>query len=108
VEYTRIQPFVYRNLQPTQNYTSHDFALGDWMGMNSDRFIYTMKYTPVPKLKCLFRYQSTRKGGEGTLAQQYFQQPQPAFLFDLQQKQKQLLLQFSYEWLNNLDIQCFL
>lgn len=107
LEYTRIQPFVYRNLLPMQNYTSNDFVLGDWMGMNSDRFIYTMKYTPIPKLKCLFRYQSTRKGGEGTLAQQYFQQPQPGFLFDLQRIQKEMYFQVSYEWLNNLSFTAF-
>ena len=32
-EYTRINPFVYRNLTPAQDYTSQDYSLGDWMGM---------------------------------------------------------------------------
>jgi hypothetical protein len=106
LEYTRIQPFVYRNLLPMQNYTSHDFVLGDWMGSNSDRLIYTLKYTPIAKLKCLVRYQSTRKGGDGTLGQQY-SEPQPAFLFDPQNRQKEMLFQFSYEWLNNLSFNAF-
>ncbi|MBV9989201.1 MAG: hypothetical protein JO301_16095 [Chitinophagaceae bacterium] len=107
LEYTRIQPFVYRNLIPTQNYTSHDYSLGDWMGMNSDRLIYTVKYTPIPKLKCIFRYQSTRKGGDGTIAQQYLIQPQPPFLFDLQRLQKEIYWQVSYEWLNNLSLNAY-
>ncbi len=107
IEYTRIQPFVYRNLLPAQNYTSHDYVLGDWMGSNADRLIYTLKYTPLPKLKCLFRYQSSRKGSEGTIAQQYFQQPQPGFLFGLQKKQQELSVRFSYEWLNNLSFNAF-
>jgi hypothetical protein len=104
LEYTRVRPFVYRNLLPTQDYTSSGYGLGDWMGNNFDRISFTMKYTPIPKLKCMARYQSIRKGGMGTLAEQYFQQPQPPFLFDLQKKQQEFLLQCSYEWLNNLSL----
>lgn len=102
LEYTRINPFVYRNLIPAQDYTSHQYSLGDWMGNNSDRFIASLKYTPLPRLKMALRYQYLRKGGPGTIDQQYFQQPQPAFLFDLQVKQQEWLFQCSYEWYNNL------
>jgi hypothetical protein len=104
MEYTRINPFVYRNLLPAQNYTNSNYSLGDWMGNNADRFIVTAKYTPLPRLKCLLRYQSIRKGGPGTLDQQYFQQPQPPFLFDLQDTQKEWFFQSSYEWINNLYV----
>ncbi len=104
VEYTHINPFVYRNLIPAQDYNSSHYLLGDWMGNNADRFIYTLRYTPVAKLKCLFRYQHIRKGGPGTLNQQYFQQPQPPFLFDLQAKQTDLQFNVSYEWLNRLNL----
>jgi len=103
LEYTRVRPFVYRNLLPAQNYTNSDYVLGDWMGSNFDRMSYTLKYTPLPKLKCLARYQSIRKGGMGNLYDQYFE-PQPPFLFDFQKKQQEFTLQLSYEWLNNL---CF-
>lgn len=105
MEYTRINPFVYRNLIPAQNYSNHDYLLGDWMGNNADRLIYTAKYNPLPKLKCLVRYQSIRKGGPGTLNQQYFQQPQPSFLFDLQSKQKEWYFQVSYQWANQVVLQ---
>lgn len=101
-EYTRINPFVYRNLIPAQNYTSKDYMLGDWMGNNADRWILYAKYTPIPRLKCMVRYQSIRKGGPGTIDQQYFQQPQPPFLFDLQSKRNEWLVNVSYEWLNKL------
>ena len=107
IEYTRVNPFVYSNLIPAQNYTSHDYFLGDWMGNNFDRLTYTLKYTPLPRLKCLLSYQSIRKGGAGTVAQQYFQQPQPSFLFDLQNKQQQLQARFSYEWMNNLNLNAY-
>lgn len=103
LEYTRVRPFVYRNLLPAQNYTNSDYNLGDWMGNNFDRMSYTLKYTPLPKLKCMARYQTIRKGGMGTLADQYFAQPQPPFLFDPQKKQQQFIFQLSYELLNDLN-----
>ncbi|NCI48056.1 hypothetical protein [Sediminibacterium soli] len=102
LEYTRINPFVYRNLLPAQDFTNSRFTLGDWMGSNADRFIWSVRYTPAARLKFLFRYQYIRKGGAGTLDQQYFQQPQPPFLFDLQNKQSWINTQVSYEWINRL------
>lgn len=107
LEYTRINPFVYRNMIPAQNYTSDDYQLGDWMGNNADRLIYTIKYTPLPRLKCMIRYQTTRKGGPGTLDQQYFQQPQPTFLFDPQNHQKEWFAKVSYEWINRLYLNSY-
>ncbi len=104
LEYTRVNPFVYRNLIPAQNFTSHTYSLGDWMGNNFDRLIYSIKYTPFPRLKYLLRYQSIRKGGQGTLEEQYFQQPQPTFLFEHWKNQDDLFSQFSYEIINNLTL----
>jgi hypothetical protein len=102
LEYTRINPFVYRNLLPSQNYTHSDYLMGDWMGNNADRWIASVKYTPIPKLKCMLRYQALRKGSPGTLDQQYFQEPQPPFLFDLLTKQQEWHFQCSYEWINKV------
>lgn len=104
VEYTRVNPFVYRNLLPAQNYSNHNYSLGDWMGNNADRFVYTLRYTPLARLKCQLQYQYIRKGGAGTTDQQYFQQPQPSFLFDLQRKQSSLQLQLNYEWVHRLNL----
>ncbi len=107
MEYTRVNPFVYHNLIPAQNYNSHNYSLGDWMGNNFDRLTYTARYTPFPRFKCLFSYQTSRKGGAGTVEQQYFQQPQPDFLFNLQNKQKEITARFSYELINNLNLNAF-
>lgn len=101
-EYTRVNPFVYSNLNPAQTYTNHSFYLGDWMGNNFDRIILSAKYTPIAKLKCLLRYQYIRKGSPGTLIQQYYAEPQPPFLFDYQYSQKELFISLSYQWLHNL------
>jgi hypothetical protein len=102
LEYTRVNPFVYRNFIPAEDYTNHDYSLGDWMGNNFDRTIISAQYHPIPKLNISVRYQYSRKGGAGTLNDQYFSQPQPAFLFDLQNKTTELYLQCRYEWLHSV------
>ncbi|MES2372532.1 MAG: hypothetical protein V4557_08130 [Bacteroidota bacterium] len=102
IEYTRIRPFVYRNFLPAQNYTHAGYLLGDWMGNNADRVIGFLKYTPLPKLKLHMRYSYIRKGGPGTLDQQYAQPVQPPFLFDLQRKTDEFFFGASYEYLHRL------
>lgn len=107
-EYTRINPFVYNNLNPAETYTNHSLSLGDWMGSNMDRFIAGAAYTPFAKLKCLVQYQAVRKGGAGTIYQQYFAEPQPPFLFDKQFTTNEWLFQCSYQWIHNLYLQGYL
>ena len=101
-EYTRVNPFVYSNLIPAQTYASYNYSLGDWMGNNFDRAIIFAKYTPIAKLKFVARYQKIRKGGTGTIYEQYAVQPQPVFLFDYIKTRSDLFLQARYEWINNI------
>ena len=101
-EYTRVNPFVYDNLIPAQTYSSYNYSLGDWMGNNFDRKILFLKYTPLPKLKLYARYQAIRKGGDGTIVQQYTAEPQPVFLFDYQKNIKDFYIQATYEWMHNV------
>jgi hypothetical protein len=100
-EYTRVNPFVYSNLIPAQYYTQYNLPLGDWMGNNFDRQLFFLKYTPIPKLKAYLRFQKIRKGGPGTITQQYLAQPQPPFLFDYQKKRTDIFFQINYELINN-------
>lgn len=102
IEYTRINPFVYNNLAPAQTYTSSGYSLGDWMGSNADRLNLFFSYTPLARLKIKGNYQFIRKGGLGTIQQQYLQQPQPNFLFDPQFNQSRVNLSIDYEWINTL------
>lgn len=104
-EYTRINPFAYENLIPAQTYSSQGYSLGDWMGNNADRFLIFAKYTPLPRLKTEFQLQKIRKGGPGRVEDQYFAEPQPAFLFDLQRNLTESQFKVSYEWINNLQLQ---
>ena len=101
-EYTRVNPFVYSNLIPAQSYTSYNYNLGDWMGNNFDRAIIYAKYTPMAKLKLIARFQKIRKGGSGTIYQQYAVQPQPTFLFDYVKTRSDIFLQARYEYINNI------
>ena len=101
-EYTRVNPFVYNNLIPAQTYTSYGFSLGDWMGNNFDRTILYARYNPLPKLQLYGKIQKIRKGGNGSIYEQYVMQPQPAFLNNLQYNRADWLLQIRYEWINNL------
>jgi hypothetical protein len=107
-EYTRIRPFVYRNFLPAQNYTSASFALGDWMGANADRIVLFANYTPLPRLKLQLKYQFVRKGEEGTLDQQYLQQPQPKFLFGERKQWNDILFKATYEAIPRLTTQLYL
>ena len=101
-EYTRLNPFVYSNLIPAQTYTSYNNSLGDWMGNNFDRAIVFAKYTPKARLKLVARYQKIRKGGPGTIYEQYTAQPQPNFLFDYIKNRSDIFLQARYEYINNI------
>ena len=103
-EYTRVNPFVYSNLIPAQTYSSYNYSLGDWMGNNFDRAIVFAKYTPMAKLKLVARFQKIRKGGAGTIYEQYAVQPQPTFLFDYIKTRSDIFLQARYEYVNNIYI----
>jgi hypothetical protein len=102
IEYSRINPFVYNNLIPGQTYESHAYPLGDWMGNNSDRLFTFVQYVPLPRMKVRLWRQKIRKGSAGTLDQQYFQQPQPPFLFGKVFDYKETGGSVTYEWLNKL------
>ncbi len=101
-EYTRVNPFVYSNLISAQTYTSYNYNLGDWMGNNFDKAILFAKYTPIAKLKLVARFQKIRKGGPGSIYEQYAVQPQPSFLFDYIKTRSDILFQARYEYINNI------
>jgi hypothetical protein len=104
MEYTRLNPFVYQNLIPAQNYSSHNYSLGDWIGQNADRFTYWVKYNPAARLSMKIQLEQLRKGQDGTLNDQYFAVPQPGFLSSGHESQKQILLEARYQLLNQLSI----
>lgn len=102
VEYTRVNPFVYANFIPAQQYNHGGFPMGDWMGNNFDRLTFHSSYKPIPRLLLNVQFERIRKGGEGNLIQQYFAEPQPRFLFDPQWNSNILSLSGRYELIHRL------
>jgi hypothetical protein len=96
-EYTRVNPFVYNNYITPQTYTHANYSLGDWMGNNFDRRTWFFSYKPMARLFITGRFNNIKKGGPGTLLQQYFSEPQPSFLFDYQYHQSTYYVQARYE-----------
>ena len=104
IEYTRVNPFVYNNLIPAQQYTNYDYFLGDWMGSNFQRKILFARYNYLPRLNFYARIQLINKGGPGSLYDQYNAEPQPSFLSDYQLSRNDIYLQASYEWFHNFYV----
>lgn len=94
LEYTAINPFVYQNLIPAQNYTSQTYLLGDWIGQNADKVIGWLSYNPFSRLTTTAQVMYIRKGRNGSLLDQYFAEPQPKFL---QQGPVETQTQFTFE-----------
>jgi hypothetical protein len=102
MEYTRVNPFVYANFIPAQQYNHGGFSMGDWMGNNFDRLTFHSNYKPMPRLLLNLQFERIRKGGGGNLNQQYFSEPQPRFLFDSQWNSTSLSLSGRYELIHRL------
>ncbi len=104
IEYTRINPFVYQNLIPAQDYSNQNYNLGDWIGQNADRTTAWIRYNPAPRLITSIQLNYTRKGEDGSLEDQYYAEPQPSFLNGIITAQKQMLVEVKYEIINQLRI----
>ena len=102
-EYTRVNPFVYQNFIPAQNYTNANYALGDWIGANSDRTYLSAFYKPNAKIGLKGFYMYSAKGWGGSVEQQYFAEPQPKFGFAPQYKLIQMGVEGYYQLYNNIQ-----
>ncbi len=103
-EYTRLNPFMYRNFIAAQNYSNANYSLGDWMGSNADRIFFSAKYHPKANLSLEAFAFTLRKNGEGSLETQYFAEPQPKFGFDPQYKRTKMGLNAQYQLWHNLSL----
>ena len=105
-EYTRLNPFMYRNFIAAQNYSNANYSLGDWMGSNADRIYLSAKYHPKANLSIEAFAFMMSKNGQGSIEAQYFAMPQPKFGFDPQYKRNRFGLNAQYEVWNNLILNC--
>jgi len=100
-EYTRLNPFMYRNFIAAQNYSNANYNLGDWMGSNADRILLSAKYHPKANLSLEAFAFMLRKNGEASIEAQYFAEPQPKFGFNPQYRRTKMGLNAQYELWNN-------
>jgi hypothetical protein len=103
-EYTRLNPFMYRNFIAAQNYSNANYSLGDWMGSNADRILLSAKYHPKANLSLEAFAFMLRKNGEASIEAQYFAEPQPKFGFNPQYRRTKMGLNAKYELWNNLMV----
>ena len=103
-EYTRINPFVYRNFIPAQNYSSANYSLGDWMGANADRLVFSANYKLKANMSLKTYLALMTKGEQGTIEEQYFGSPQLPFGYNKLYNRTLLGLEYKYEVFNNLSL----
>lgn len=101
-EYTRINPFVYRNSNDAEVYQNRGEVLGHWIGDNADR--YLIKYSKnLFRINLAGKIEMIRKGSQYTPEDQYTA-PSPKFLSGGFSRLTTFDLELVYEVLTSLNI----
>ncbi|MCH7827270.1 MAG: hypothetical protein IIC75_04745, partial [Bacteroidetes bacterium] len=100
-EFTRIFPFVYSHFIPTQTYESSSYNLGHWIGNNADLIYGAVNYRFMRGLQATIWGEYIRKGGQGTVDQQYTL-PSQTFLFGLRTNHTFFGIDVKYEFIHEL------
>ena len=103
VEYTRVNPFVYRHFTDTQTYQSSGYNLGHWMGSNADQWYINLNWRILRGLEAEIWGRDIRKGSEGTREQQY-RLPHPPFLSGLVELFAETGVQVRYQITHDLAV----
>ena len=74
------------------------------MGANADRIELIANYHPRARLNVRAYYRLMKKGGLGTVEQQYYLTPTPVYGFDPQYKTNKFSFESSYELYSNVNI----
>ncbi|MBU0473222.1 MAG: hypothetical protein KKF62_03575 [Bacteroidetes bacterium] len=111
LNYTRINPFVYRHYIPTQTYESRGYVLGHWMQHNADQLYFSLNYRIIRGLQTKVWAELIRKGGDGVVDDQYTR-PSQEFLFGLRNNYTNYGFNAKYEIIHeafvSLDFKSFL
>ena len=111
LNYTRINPFVYRHYIPTQTYESRSYVMGHWMQHNADQFYLSLNYRIIRGLQVKTWIEFIRKGGDGVVSDQYTRPSKP-FLFGLRKNYTNWGFNAKYEIIHEafvaLDFKSFL
>lgn len=101
MEYTRINPFVYKHYIQTTEYTSASYRMGHWIGHNGDLLYGALNYRFLRGLQAALWGQYIRKGEEGVVEDQYTL-PHKPFLFGLNTHYTYLGMDVKYEIIHEL------
>ncbi len=113
INYTRINPFVYRHYIPTQTYESRSYVMGHWMQHNADQIYLSLNYRIIRGLQVKVWSEFIRKGGDGNVEDQYDRsRPSQPFLFGLRKNYTNWGFNAKYEIIHeafiSLDFKSFL
>jgi len=101
IEYTRLNPFTYRNGDPAEEYTSYGYQLGHWIGSNAD-IVNIKYYQQVTRgLSFLVDAYYFRKG-QKELPKEQYTYPYPEFLYGLKRKETSISVSAEYEFINTM------
>lgn len=73
LEYTRINPFVYRNINPAQTFENSNVVMGHWLRDDADIAYASFKKQFGWQWNINLWYKYARKGNSGTMQDQYNQ-----------------------------------
>ena len=102
-EYTRINPFVYGHHDPAQTYTNSSYLMGDWIGQNSDLLYLELNYRFLRGFQAAAWGEYIRKGSNDYSGQ--YINPQPSFLFGLENLYTYFGLDLKYELIHELNFE---
>lgn len=102
IEFTKLQPFVYMNSDPVEQYASHHYQLGHWIGSNGYN-CYSCYYQKVFRgLSFSIEGQLVKKGQKELHDQQY--SVTPPTLYGAKYYEKTLGIEISYEYIHEMSI----
>jgi len=103
LEYTKIFPFVYQHYIQTTPYATASYAMGHWMGNNTDQVYASLKYRFLRGLEATVWGRYIRQG-ESDNVEEIFTQPQPQFLYGLRTNHTYFGATVKYEFLHDLFV----
>ena len=101
IEYTRVNPFVYKNSNDAQLYSNHNYELGHWIGSNADILYIAYKKNILRDLQIVLSAYHYRKGKTEDPQEQY-QLPYPKFLYGAKRIETDLSFIIKYEPFHNI------
>jgi len=103
IEYTRINPFVYMNSDLVEQYASHGYQLGHWMGSNGINLYCQYSQKVFRGLNFNISGELVKKGKKELHEEQY-EPSYPSILYGNKYNEKSIVIEISYEYIHDLFV----